>query len=339
MEMSSPPSPFTRQLVTDLPIAYLGSATEAEFDKLCRFQVVAVIDSPCWSKASAPAHAICTKNTNEEGRIIEISSKLKNQCPGVSTQMYLNSLMDFYWYDLHKEFQGTNASLLLHDIDGAPVTVNQDGGAGPQPVWDWGQAPTRTKFMGVVDRALKSGISSFFLDKASTGTRNNGTQLCNHVCANFSRAVGESWDAGHLEILRAIQAKSPGPTVGNTGFGTCAKMRGCCQERVVSASQHGIQELAGALAEPGVKAIFVHFPLSTAGYAAFLMAHQAGKSWLWWYNSKPGYSGWIPEFEHTLGVPVGNATLSGHGVYTRTFSAGAVVTFDTRTNEGHFRFS
>jgi hypothetical protein len=280
---------------------------------------------------------MCTNNTNEEGRIIEVSSKLKKQCPAVSTQMYLNSLMDFDWYDLHKEFEGKNASQLLHDIDGAPVTVNQDGGAGAQPVWDWGQAETKEKYMGLVDRALESGISSFFLDKASTATK-NGTQLCNHVCANLSKAVGDAWDSGHLEVLRAIQAKSPGPTVGNTGFGTCAKMGGCVQERVVKASQPGIQSLANALSQPGVKAIFVHFPQNTAGYAAFLMAHQQGKSWLWWYNGAPTFKGWIPEFNHTLGVPVGDAKLSG-GVYTRKFSTGTVVTFDTTTNEGDFQWA
>ena len=65
------------------------------------------------------------------------------------------------------------------------------------------------------------------------------------------------------------------------------------------------------------------------------MAHQEGKSWLWWYNGKPTYSGWIPEFNHTLGAPVGNATLSG-GVYTRAFTTGTVVTFNTATNTGTF---
>jgi hypothetical protein len=207
--------------------------------------------------------------------------------------------------------------------------------AGPQPVWDWGQAETKAKYLALVDRALESGISSFFLDKASTFTKNNGTQLCNHVCANLSEAVGVAWDAGHLDVLQTIQAKSPGPTVGNTGFGTCVKMGGCCQEKVVAADENGIQELAAALAAPGVKAIFVHFPMSTAGYAAFLMAHQQDKSWLWWYNGKPSYSGWIPEFNHTLGVPVGDAQVSG-GIYTRTFSTGTVVTFNTKTNTGVF---
>ena len=52
----------------------------------------------------------------------------------------------YHWvhrYDLHKEFEGANASQLLHDVHGDLVTVNQDGGAGAQPVWDWGQAETR----------------------------------------------------------------------------------------------------------------------------------------------------------------------------------------------------
>jgi hypothetical protein len=332
-----PPGPAPSGTVADLPIAYLGSATEEDFDKLCRFQVVSVIDSPCWSKASAPAHAICTNNTNEEGRIIAISTKLRQRCPGVFTQMYLNSLMDFYWYDLSHEFRGENASQLLHDIDGALVTVNQDGGAGPQPVFDWGQAATRTKYMALVDRALVSGISGFFLDKASTSTRNS-TQLCNHVCANLSAAVGTAWDAGHLQVLRAIQAKSPGPTVGNTGFATCAKMRGCVQERVVRADQQGIEQLADLLAQNGTNSVFVHFPMTTAGYAAFLMAHVHGRSFFWWYNGKPSYSGWLPEFDHTLGVPVGNATLA-RGVYSRSFSSGTKVTFDTRTNQGDFSWA
>jgi hypothetical protein len=37
--------------------------------------------------------------------------------------------MDFSWYDLHKEFEGKNASQLLHDVHGELVVVNQDGGA------------------------------------------------------------------------------------------------------------------------------------------------------------------------------------------------------------------
>jgi hypothetical protein len=40
-----PPVPTDPSL---LPVAYLGTGTEEDFDKLCRFQVVAIIDSPCW---------------------------------------------------------------------------------------------------------------------------------------------------------------------------------------------------------------------------------------------------------------------------------------------------
>ena len=137
-------------------------------------------------------------------------------------------------------------------------------------MWDWGQPETRAKYLAVVDRALATGIGSFFLDKASTSTT-NGTQLCNHVCADLSASVGHAWDAGHVEVISAIQAKSPGPTVGNTGFGPCATMGGCTMERMMPANQNSITLLAEELKKPGVKAIFAHFPLSTAGYAAFLM--------------------------------------------------------------------
>jgi hypothetical protein len=62
--------------------------------------------------------------------------------------------------------------------------------------------------------------------------------------------------------------------VGNTGFGTCALMGGCVQERALKPSQASIRELAAALARPETKAVFVHFPISTAGYAAFLMVRN-----------------------------------------------------------------
>jgi hypothetical protein len=193
-----------------LPIAYLGSGTEADFDKLCRFQVVAVIDSACWQNPSLPAHAMCTNSTHEEDRIIAISSKLKQQCPAVTTQMYLNSLMNFYWYKLHGEFRGANASQLLHDVNGELVRVLQDGGNPNQTVWDWGQAETRGKFLALADRAVGSGITSFFLDKASVSTHNtseHGRQICvdnqplRHCSGTVSEAVGDAWDAGHKQVV------------------------------------------------------------------------------------------------------------------------------------------
>ena len=38
------------------------------------------------------------------------------------------------------------------------------------------------------------------------------------------------------------------------------------QEKVLQASQQGIQELAETLAQPTTKAAFAHFPMSTAGF-------------------------------------------------------------------------
>jgi hypothetical protein len=325
-----------------LPVAYLGSATNssADFDALCRFQVTAVIDSPCWENPDLPAHAICTNQTDEEDRIVAISRQLKARCPRVSTQMYLNSLMDFWWYRLHRQFEGANETQLLHDDRGRLVRVNQDGGNAGLPVFDWGQNETRRKFLAVVQQALASGISGFFLDKATasaTPQPDGSYAICNHVCANVSAAVGEAWNAGHLQVMRAVEAQSPGPAIGNVGCGHA--MAGCVLSgRTEKANQQSIQSLAKTIDAPGTRAVFAKFPLTTDGYAAFLMAHQQGRSWLWWYNSKPSFQGWVPEWNRTLGAPVDNATLSSAGVYSRRFSSGAVVSFDTNTDKGRFEW-
>lgn len=42
---------------------------------------------------------------------------------------------------------------------------------------------------------------------------------------------------------------------------------------------------------------------------------------------------WHPVFDLPLGAPLGNATLKD-GVYTRKFSKGTIVTFNTKTNNG-----
>jgi hypothetical protein len=43
---------------------------------------------------------------------------------------------------------------------------------------------------GAVDDAIASGITSFFLDKASTNAENN--QICNHVCDTLTPAIADA---------------------------------------------------------------------------------------------------------------------------------------------------
>ena len=103
-----------------------------------------------------------------------------------------------------------NASQLLHNANGELVRVLQDGGNPNQTVWDWGQAETKGKFLALADRAVGSGITSFFLDKASVSTHNtseHGRQICvdnqplRHCSATVSEAVGDAWDAGHKQVV------------------------------------------------------------------------------------------------------------------------------------------
>ena len=86
-----------------LPIMYLGGVnsdgnTSSNYSRACRFQVVAIINSFCWNARSDPRHDRCTNHSAEFQYIVDQSQALQKVCPGVLTQMYLNSMMNFWWY-------------------------------------------------------------------------------------------------------------------------------------------------------------------------------------------------------------------------------------------------
>ena len=326
-----------------VPVAFLGGGVFNEtstgtlnLTRLCRFQLVAPINSYCW-QAGGAQHKLCTNATNEVRHIIAAAGAIKKRCPSALTQMYLNSMMNFWWYpEIAGRFAGANESLLLHDADGELVRVTQDGGNPNMTVFDWGQPATRAIFMETVDAALASGITSFFLDKASTTASPSG-QICNHRCAQLTPEVARSWTAGHHDILRAVALKSSGPTVGNGGLCTIPFMGGGgASGYSAPASASGIEGLKAALAKPHTNSVFVHFPFTRDGYAAFLMGYTQGRGFLWAYTS--GDPVWIDEFERSLGGPLGVAVLGKDGVYSRSFQHGTAQ-FDTRNNTGHFQWA
>jgi hypothetical protein len=224
---------------------------------------------------------------------------------------------------------GVNESLLLHDVHGELVRVTQDGGNPNMTVWDWGQQRTRDLFMSAVDTAFESGITSFFLDKASTSATTNS--ICNHICDEITPEAAAGWNDGHVAVLRAVANKSTGPTVGNGGIHLCTDMMGGCHSSY-SANKHGIEGLLSDCADSHISSIFAQFPVTPDGYAAFLQGYTPGRAWLWWYSATPT---WIAPFDHRLGAPLGPAILT-NSVYTRKFTRGAHVSFDIRTSKGSF---
>ena len=133
-------------------------------------------------------------------------------------------------------------------------------------------------------------------------------------------------------VLREVAANSTGPTVGNGGGQLCRNTMGGCHTSY-PATREGIVSLEDDIADPHTSSIFAEFPVTTDGYAAFLQAYVPGRSWLWWYSVAPR---WIEEFDHRLGAPLGRANVTSDGVYSRRFSHGALVSFDTRHNKGSF---
>lgn len=323
-----------------LPIMYLGGVDQdgtsvSNYTRACTFQVVAIINSYCWNARSDTHHKECSNHSAEFQYIIDQSHALKQKCPGVLTQMYLNSMMNFWWYtSIFRRFdpsQGGNQSLLLHDVSGNLVRVLQDGGNPNISVYDWGQAATRDTFMEFVSRALESGITSFFLDKASTSA--HGNQICNHICDEVTPSVAHAWSLGHREVLRQVASNSTGPTVGNGGADLLEVMGGA--HMPFDATEASIKALQAVQAKNTTSAIAAGFPFSRSGYAAFLIGYEQGRSFMWTYTLDPDKI-WIEEFDHRLGSPLSKAKLDVEArVYTREFTH-ATVSFDAGHNVGHF---
>jgi len=289
--------------------------------------------SYCWQYDS-PNHVNCTNRTHEFESIVNVSRRLREACPGVQTQMYLNSMMNFWWYsDIYARFGGANQSLLLHTTAGDLVRVTQDGGNPHMTVYDWGQPETQQIFLEYVDAALAAGVTSFFLDKASTIADEAAGTICNHVCDHIGQAAAAKWNRGHWDVVRAVASKSPGPTAGNGGGHLCTGWLGGCTSKY-PASAGGIESLRSDLANPGTSSILASFPVSTDGYAAFLQGYEPGRAWLWHYTAAPAPFH-IPEFSRRLGTPLGPTTLT-EGVYRRRFARGVEVLFFSRNNSGLF---
>jgi hypothetical protein len=230
--------------------------------------------------------------------------------------------------------QGGDSPLLLHDVNGSLVRVLQDGGNPNMTVYDWSQNATRTIFLEFVDKAIESGITSFFLDKASVSTSGKGG-ICNHICDQLTRAKARAWTMGHQEIVREVATRSTGPTIGNGGESLLKVMGGSHVSG--AATKAGIESLMAMQASNYTSAIGAAFPFTRDGYAAFLVAYEPGRSFMWAYTRGGAGSLWIEEFDHNLGAPTTTAVLDEAGVYRRNFTH-ALVSFNTHSNTGAFSY-
>lgn len=78
---------------------YAFAFSHIHFDKISTVpllsQVVAIINAYCW-QYNSPQHVNCTNHSYEGRYIKNMSRRLRLECPGVLTQMYLNSMMNFW---------------------------------------------------------------------------------------------------------------------------------------------------------------------------------------------------------------------------------------------------
>jgi len=141
--------------------------------------------------------------------------------------------------------------------------------------------------------------------------------------------------------MRRLQTEVPGPLVCGSNGGV---LDGVAASQIQNWGKHPswstreIPMLQRAVAKGamfqahGPCPVNASDPVVVNNLAAFLVA--AGPHSYYMCGGWNGYTPeWYPIYDYPLGEPLGNATLV-NGVYSRSFSQGTKVTFDTKTETG-----
>ena len=287
-----------------------------------------------------------------EQKIVEQLAAVKQRNPAISTVFYMNSVLDWYFYEMHKEFLAHPAWWLYDSQSGKPVRCggdrNFDPPKGGMLAFDHAKPEVRAWWGGVCATAVASGVvDGCFSDSSQPGSHGTGKHL---------NASGNAlYEKGKVETMSAVTKKFEGtagkPFKGSTGvlIGKKPDQQGinAFQIEFFGPSEASIHELQAGVKQGYLIEAHTHVvddtgcksPKMESVVAAFLIG--AGEdcyfgSGLWISNGTLDVTQrWCPPlFERPLGEPAADAVKDEAGVYTRNFSSGTKVFFNSRTNTG-----
>eukprot|EP00035_Acanthoeca_spectabilis_P001829 m.83066 g.83066 ORF g.83066 m.83066 type:complete len:474 (-) comp11171_c0_seq4:93-1514(-) len=339
-----------------VPVGYFGGNTlhrgDANIAMLAKLRIVMIEkwEGHCWAdclaNSSSPA---CLPSCNEEGIIIDTHRRIKAINPGVSSVMYLNTLLDFPYYHIHGVFAAANA-LTIDSVTKKPISIRNDNGMEGINVFGFDTEAGVQLYIEAIKNITASGvIDGFFGDKWAKGAsqnKNGSWSICNKECGSVTASQAAAWNAGKQKVLAAVTAEvGDGPYYQNGGdfqgvgsnfagyFNTCPWLRH-------GDPRDGIASVLGVLANH----TYGYFdatgdqhddtdpndPATLQGtctgdcLARFLLAVEEG--------AFLGADGW----DETYGLPLGNplgpatytaATRTSPATLHRNFSSGTYVHF------------
>jgi len=269
----------------------------------------------------------------------------------------MNSVLDWYFYNMHEEYLKHEDWWLRRSDNGEPFYTMGDRHFNPPKggmlVFDHSKEAVRDFWRDTCLAAVKTGyVDGCFSDSSDVGTHKTGTVLNATANATFEQGKVTTMS----EVTAAFGGQPGKPFEGSTGVlvGKRSYQEGinAYQIEFFEPDEASIQELqAGAAKGWLIEAhVGVDNMVTTCGcecmndvVAAFLVGagdYSYFGSGAWITASLEDVSRqWCPElFERPLGRPLADAHLSS-GRYVRHFESGTWVEFVTSTNKGIFHWA
>ena len=291
-----------------------------------------------------------------EIKILDACQQIKSINSSIICIFYYNSGLDWEMYQLHEKMLQHKGYWLR---DSNNVTVYLKGShTFPQPpngmdCFDFTQIKVQNFFINEcinLTNMYPNIIDGCFVDRATYNTFNG---------YNFTQQLLNSYINGHnnvsinLQLLLSQNNKSVAITNGFVSFYNNISNQTlhstATQIEQFQANKGYIEKLM-SYAKNNIltQAHAGYYQDGTDNYcndinnslSAFLIGagkyHYYGCSQGWYIE--PDWIKWHYQYSLPLGEPLSNATLINNTLYTRTFAAGTVVTFNTSSNTGNIKW-
>eukprot|EP00935_MAST-01C_sp_MAST-1C-sp1_P000698 g698.t1 len=331
-----------------VPIAFHGANRSGEYNSeaieiLSQYSMVTIEK---WYTACGSLHPIqAGPDCDVEKPMYAAFNAIKAKNKNVTTIMYLNSMFDFSMYKLAglaNDLEKQGKRVLLRDKNDKIVYLCNDGNYYCNVTnFDWASQAAKDLWMEEVANATAfGGVDGFFADHASAMLKPLGQSkeptLCNgsgpkRTCWHFSNQQADAFNEGHKWLVNHTQdivAKLGGPVVDGPysrwGIDACDPIS---LNRTVQTGQRGegpyVLEVSRGACNPTESCL-----------ASFLLVAEKF-SYLACFADEPSLP-MNPNFTKPLGEPLGPAVEAPpkSGLWTRHFSHGTVVRYDTKRNRG-----
>eukprot|EP00041_Stephanoeca_diplocostata_P016697 m.329882 g.329882 ORF g.329882 m.329882 type:complete len:379 (-) comp20452_c0_seq2:192-1328(-) len=278
-----------------------------------------------------------------EDKLNTLGRELRKRNPNMTLIFYYNSNLDLSDYRLHTFMQANAPNFWLCDSDGVPVWTPVDGGAGSVPRFPYNHTHV---YNHVVAEVRKIWVAECINMTKLPGAAYDGCMVDRWTrspkVANVSARAMAQWVQGRDQATAALLAatrennvyligengKVSPDAISDPGYGYHLTSSLQAQLKLAAAKQGLLASMRPGTTEGAELNNQLSAFLIGAGTNHFFGAG----SWTCSHTSREGVK-WWPEFDRPLGPPLSDAQLTGT-VYTRNFTHGVHVSFDTATSTG-----